>query len=104
DIGQIVSGIGQQGHGIGAETEDRLDDDETEVQRDADGKSFAEASSTVAVMLMRMAGAHCRALAEASAETQMRFVEHPAHVTKRSSCDNVSSGLGGGHAPITESL
>ena len=41
-VGQIVAGIGKQRHRIGGEAEDRLDDDEAEVERDADREGAAE--------------------------------------------------------------
>ena len=50
-IAEIVSGVGQQGHGIAHQAIERLDDDEAEIERDADGEGFAETRRRMSVRM-----------------------------------------------------
>ena len=49
DVAEIVSGVGQQRHGIAHQAVERFDDDEAEIERDADRESFAEARRRMGV-------------------------------------------------------
>src|SRR6185503_10427927 len=76
--------------------------DEADVERDPDREGAGEIAVPVVVIMVGMAGAHARALAEGSVETQMRLVERTPHFTECSSCDNVSLALGRRRFPRSE--